>query len=100
VEVIFRTNKLKKCYESYSQGRRAWGADVARKYIQRIDILQEASDMTEIRMLPGLKCHPLKGRREGQYGIVLHGRWRLVYSLKGEAAEVICIEEVSKHYGD
>ncbi len=51
-------------------------------------------------MLPGLNCHPLKGSREGQYGIILHDRWRLVFSLKGETAESVFVEEVSKHYGD
>ena len=100
MEVIFRTNRLEKCYKNYQQGCRAWGAEVAKKYIQRIDLLQEASDMAEIGKLPGLNCHPLKGRREGQYGITIHGRWRLIFSLKGERAEVICVEEVSKHYGD
>ncbi|MCJ7586827.1 MAG: type II toxin-antitoxin system RelE/ParE family toxin [Candidatus Aminicenantes bacterium] len=100
MEVIFRTNKLQKCYESYQRGCRAWGPEVARKYIQRIELLQEAFDMVEIGKLPGLNCHPLKGRREGQYGITIHGRWRLIFSLKGERAEVLCVEEVSKHYGD
>ena len=100
MEVIFRTNKLQKCYENYRQGCRAWGAEVAKKYIQRIDILQEASDMSEIGKLPGLSCHSLKGGREGQYGITIHGRWRLIFSLQGERAEVLCVEEVSKHYGD
>jgi len=100
VEVIFRTSRLEKCYKSYQQGCRAWGEEVAKKYIQRIDLLQEASDMAEIGKLPGLNCHPLKGRREGQYGITIHNRWRLIFSLKGERAEVICVEEVSKHYGD
>ncbi|MGA2534018.1 MAG: type II toxin-antitoxin system RelE/ParE family toxin [Candidatus Aminicenantales bacterium] len=100
VEIKFRTNKLKKCYACYLQGCRAWGTDVAKKYIQRIDLLQETSDMAEIRKLPGLECHPLKGRREGQFGITLHDRWRLIFTLEMEQAEIICVEEVSKHYGD
>ena len=85
---------------NYQAGCREWGPDVARKYIQRIDLLQEASSMDEIRRLPGLDCHPLKGRKVGQYGITLHDRWRLIFSLQGERAKVIRVEEVSKHYGD
>ena len=85
---------------NYQAGCREWGPDVARKYIQRIDLLQEASDMGEIRKLPGLDCHPLKGLRVGQYGITLHDRWRLIYSLQEERAKVIRVEEVRKHYGD
>jgi proteic killer suppression protein len=100
VEVKFRTNNLQKCYTCYQQGCRAWGTEVAKKYIQRIDILQEAADMAEVRMLPGLDCHLLKGGRKGQFGITLHGRWRLIFSLQGDKARIIRVEEVSKHYGD
>jgi len=70
------------------------------KYIQRIDLLQEASGMDEIRRLPGLDCHPLKGPRAGKYGIMLHDRWRLIFTLEGEMNEIINVKEVSKHYGD
>lgn len=73
---------------------------MALKYIQRIDLLQEASDVDEVRRLPGLDCHPLKGRRAGQFGITLRGRWRLIIALEGEKNEVISVKEVSKHYGD
>ena len=100
MEVIFVTTKLEKCYMDHSQGRLAWGPEVGRKYIQRIDLLQEAKDMAEVRKLPGLDCHPLKGRRKGQFGITLHGRWRLIFSLQGDKARVVRVEEVSKHYGD
>lgn len=100
MEVIFGTKKLEKCYLDHLQGQRAWGPEVGRKYIQRIDILQETSDMAEVRKLPGLACHPLKGGRKGQFGITLHGRWRLIFSLQGDKARIIRVEEVSKHYGD
>jgi len=56
--------------------------------------------MGEVRKLPGLDCHPLKGGRSGQFGIIIHDRWRLIISLRGERAEIVRIEEVSKHYGD
>ena len=73
---------------------------VARKYIQRIDFLQEASDLAEIERLPGLECHPLKGKRSGQFAVTLHDRWRLIFSLQGRQVKVVRIEEVTKHYGD
>jgi len=77
-----------------------WGSVVARKYVQRIDILQEASDLAETEALPGLECHPLKGKRKGQFAVTLHDRWRLIFSFMGSGAKVIRIEEVTKHYGD
>jgi len=100
LEVTFRSNKLEACYRNSQKGRRAWGDDAAKRYIQRIDLLQEAENMLEVYELPGLRCHPLKGKREGQYAITLIEPWRLVFVLTGEKAEIIRIEEVSKHYGD
>lgn len=100
MEVVFKTKNLEKCYLDYLRGLRTWGPEVGKKYIQRIDLLQEATDMAEVRKLPGLDCHPLKGGRKGKFGITLHGRWRLIFSLQGKEARIICVEEVSKHYGD
>ncbi len=77
-----------------------WGPVVARKFVQRIDIIQEASDLAELEALPGLKCHPLKGKRKGQFAVTLHDRWRLIFSLIGPLARVVRVEEVTKHYGD
>jgi proteic killer suppression protein len=100
VEIIFGKKMLEKCYTDHLHGRLAWGPDVGRKFIQRIDLLQEAENMTEVRKLPGLDCHPLKGRRKSQFGITLHDRWRLIFSLLGDKTKIIRVEEVSKHYGD
>jgi len=100
VEVAFATTKLEKGYREHAHGVKMWGPVVARKYIQRIDILQEASDLTEIKALPGLDCHPLRGQRKGQFAVSLHGRWRLIFSLAGARVKIIRIEEVTKHYGD
>jgi proteic killer suppression protein len=100
VEIAFATKKLEKCYRDCAQGVRMWGPAVARKHIQRIDILQEASDLAEIEALPGLRCHPLKGQRRGQFGVTLHDRWRLIISLQGRQVKIVRIEKVTKHYGD
>jgi proteic killer suppression protein len=100
VEVVFRSKKLKKFYLEHQRACREWGEAIAQKYVQRIDILQEASDMLEIHKLPGLRCHQLKGDREGQHAITLIEPWRLIFTLTGEKKEIICVEEVSKHYGD
>lgn len=100
MHVIFRNRKLENCYLYHKLAYRAWGEAVGRKYIQRIDIIQQTSDLNELCQLPGLNCHQLKGDRKGQYAISLSGYWRLVVTLHGERQEIVRIEEVSKHYGD
>jgi len=100
VEVIFRTRKLEKEYREHNKGVKAYGPEVARKYIQRIDIIKQVRDIDELMNLPALGCHPLKGNRHGQYTVKLTGFYRLIFTLMGDALEIAHIEEVSKHYGD
>ncbi|MBN1319630.1 MAG: type II toxin-antitoxin system RelE/ParE family toxin [Thermoleophilia bacterium] len=97
MRIRFRTNKLQKWFEDSKTGQRALGQEVARRYIQRIQIIQQTKDVDELRSLPGLRCHSLAGDREGTYAINLTGFDRLIVSIE---EGVVTIEEVSKHYGD
>lgn len=100
MEITFRTKKLKKEYLKYALAQKVYGAQVAQKYIQRINIIKHSKNIDELSRLPGLRCHPLKGDRQGQYAINLTGFYRLIITLYGDALEIANIEEVSKHYGD
>ena len=100
MQVTFRNRKLEKCYVKHKHAIRAWGDAAGRKYVERINVVQAAADLEELRKLPALKCHPLKGDREGQYAISLTGFYRLIFTVHGEHLEVVRVEEVSKHYDD
>ena len=98
--VEFRTKKLLRCYEESRTAVRAFGPDVARRYVLRINIIKQAKSFEELEKLPGLDCHPLKGNRKGQHAIKLTGFHRLIVTRRGDDLQVVRIEEVSKHYGD
>ena len=100
MDVTFKTAKLKKQYENAKEAERAYGADVARRYVLRINIIKKARDVDELCSLPGLRCHQLKGDRRGQWAINLTGFHRLIFTLHGAMLHIAHIEEVSKHYGD
>jgi len=100
VIVEFRTHKLRKQYEDHREAERTYEAAVARKYIERINIIKQSRNIEELRKLPRLDCHPLKGDRKREWAIKLTGFYRLIFTLKGECLEIAHIEEVSKHYGD
>ena len=100
MEITFRTRKLEKEYSEYARAVKAYGDKVARKYIQRINIIKSVRNIDELMVLPALGCHALKGNRLGQYSIKLTGFYRLIFILRGDALEIAHIEEVSKHYGD
>jgi plasmid maintenance system killer protein len=98
MQVTFRTRKLERQYLESAKAIQAYGLKVGRRYIQRVNIIKQAGNLKELIQLPGLKCHPLSGNRKGQYAMTLIDRWRLIFTLKGAAMEIINIEEVSKHY--
>ena len=100
MKVVFRTRRLEREYRNSAAAVKAYGVQVARKYIQRINVIKHTRDIQELIGLPGLQCHPLKGDRQGQYAVKLTGFYRLIFTLHGEALEIANIEEVSKHYGD
>ena len=100
MRVTFRTRKLEREYRQSALAIKVYGQQVGRKYIQRINIIKHAHDIEELTGLPGLRCHPLKGNRQGQYAVNLTGFYRLIFSLHGDALEITNIEEVSKHYDD
>lgn len=100
MEVKFRTQKLRKQYENSGDAEKAYGAQVGRRYIQRVNIIKQARNIEELKQLPGLRCHDLKADRQGQLAINLTGFYRLIFTLEGDQLEIVKIEEVSKHYDD
>jgi proteic killer suppression protein len=100
LQIRFRTRTLQQQYENSSDAIKAYGKDVATKFIQRIDIIKTVRNVDELIQIRALRCHPLKGNREGQWALKLTGFARLIFTLEGDQLEIACIEEVSKHYDD
>lgn len=44
---------------------------------------------------PGLKLHPLKGTRKGQWAVSVSGNWRIVFEFSGE--DVTNVDLVDYH---
>lgn len=100
LEIQFRTNSLRKRYQFSNLAFKAYGVQIGRKYIQRINIIKQAKNIEELKSIRTLRCHPLKGDRKGEWAIKLTGFYRLLFTLLGEKLEIVRIEEVSKHYDD
>ena len=99
MQVEFATNRLQRCYNAIANGSRSWGPSVARRYIQRIDVLREAENISILYGIRSLRLHRLSGRRRGRFSISLDRRWRIILSYV-ESENKVRIEEVTNHYGD
>lgn len=98
MQVEFRMNQLQQAFQEHATGVRRWGAKLARRYVQRIEVLQAAKGADELFKIPSLKFHPLTARRKGEYALVLHGQMRLIVTFADPAMSIVWIEEVSDHY--
>ena len=98
--IQFQSKKLQSQYEDFRKAQKAYPKEVAKKYISRINIIKHSKSIDELVQLPGLRCHALKGNRNGQWAINLTGYYRLIFTLIGDQCEIVQIEEVSKHYED
>jgi len=97
LEVQFRNKKLRRCFEKHKEAARKWGSEVARKYVQRVQVLQNMRSPDDLDSFRQFRHHELKGERSGEHVISLTARYRLHFTVQGN---VVTILEVTKHYGD
>ncbi|NLE43221.1 MAG: killer suppression protein [Chloroflexi bacterium] len=79
MHILYQTNWLKKACMNAAIARRLWGAPCAAKLAQRLDELEAAYVLADIRNLPGPKCHELAGSMSGMLSVHLSGGLRLVF---------------------
>ena len=100
MQVKFRSSELREAFERHAKGVGLWGETIARRYIQRVKILQAANSVDDLFKIPPLKFHPLAGDGKGKHSLVLAGRSRMIATFEDLAMTILWVEEVSQHYGD
>ena len=66
--------------------------DVVRRAIRKLDMLDAAQVVSDLRVPPGNRLHALQGNRSGQFAIAVNNQWRICFSFEdGYAYDVeIC----------
>ncbi|EKK3986656.1 type II toxin-antitoxin system RelE/ParE family toxin [Cronobacter sakazakii] len=44
--------------------------------------LSTATNLQDMMEIPALRCHPLKGNRQGEYSVEVNGNWRVVFKVE------------------
>ena len=86
----FKHKGLKRLFEDgESKGIRA---DLLEKVENILAVLNRAASPNDMD-LPGFRLHPLKGEREGFYGVTVRANWRVVFRFEeGNACDVELID--------
>ena len=78
----FRDKDSRTLYEGGAT--RKWQA-IARQAERRLQILDAATCLDDLRYLPSNRFEALKGDRKGQYGIRINIQWRICFRWERDA---------------
>ena len=71
-EELYRTGKAKRV-----------PPDIGRRALRKLEALQVATVLADLRVPPGNRLHALRGDRVGQYAIAVNDQWRLCFRFEG-----------------
>ena len=79
MEVVFRTRKLQKASNSEELLKREYGAENGRLIMRRLLVLQNANSLGDVPRDRPVRCHPLEGKRRGQFAVDVKHPFRIVF---------------------
>ena len=79
MEIFFQDRKLGKIANNQSQLIRKYGQQQVKLLRRRLDELAAADTLEDIRFLPQVRCHELKGNRQGTLAVDVVHPYRLIF---------------------
>ena len=62
---------------------------LARRAVRRLEYIDLAKNLNDLRVPPSNRLHALRGDREGQYSISINEQWRICFRFfEGDAYDV------------
>jgi proteic killer suppression protein len=90
---VIKTFADKRTSDLFTKGKvRGFPPDVLQRAIRKLEYVDLASRLEDLRVPPGNRLHALKGDRDGQYAIAVNDQWRVCFRFEdGDAYDVeIC----------
>lgn len=82
-------------YEGGIAPKRAKWAAITRIVLRKLDMLEAAATLDDLRIPPNNRLEALKGDRKGQHSIRINDQWRICFIWK--AGNVYDVEIVDYH---
>ena len=60
--------------------------DIVRRALRKLEYIDDAVSVLDLRLPPGNRLHALKGDREGQYSISINDQWRVCFRFTEDGA--------------
>jgi len=80
----------KRTQELYVKGKATrFPSDVAPRAARKLEYVNLAVQLDDLRVPPGNRLHPLTGDRQGQHAISINDQWRICFRFEdGDAYDV------------
>ena len=73
--------------ELYATGKsKRFPADAARRAARKLEYVDLATRLDDLKVPPGNRLHALEGLRQGQYSISVNDQWRICFKFIEENA--------------
>ena len=91
---MIKTFADKETQRLYSTGEsRRLPANLRRRAIRRLEYIDLARVLSELRVPPSNRLHPLKGNRKGRHSISINDQWRICFRfVDGDAYDVEIVD--------
>ena len=67
--------------------------DLIRMAVRRLEYINLATNINDLRVPPSNRLHSLKGERKGQYSISINAQWRICFRfIDGDAFDVEIVD--------
>ncbi|MFO7642813.1 MAG: type II toxin-antitoxin system RelE/ParE family toxin [Desulfosarcina sp.] len=77
--------------EMYSTGKsKRFPADIAKRAARKLEYVELATQLDDLKVPPGNRLHALEGNRKGQHSISINDQWRICFRFAdGDAYDVV-----------
>ncbi len=85
----FRDRDTERLFNDFAVGRFGAFERIARRKLQLLDM---ATRLDELRVPPGNRLEALRGNRAGQHSIRINDQWRICFRWDGDAQDVEIVD--------
>ena len=87
---MIKTFADKRTAELFAKGlARGFPPDVARRAVRKLEYVDLATRLDDLKTPPGNRLHALRGDRKGQHAIAVNEQWRVCFRfVDGDAYDV------------
>ncbi len=87
---MIKSFENRRSYDLFTQGTaKKFPSDVAKRAARKLEYVDLAVRIDDLKVPPGNRLHSLDGNRKGQYSILINDQWRICFRfVNGDAYDV------------